>query len=263
MVRLLTVLAISLSIIGVIVFATFMIALKTDYTLFGGKVLVGESGQVGDFIGGIVGSIWAFAGVLLYFLAVQLQGREIRNQAQESQINRATTMVYNEVARFETRLASTEFFLPNNTYQTGISGVYALNQFITGRAQGITDLDSRPGRNFEEGHQEEEYNLIERNCNDIIQIFDSLNNLLAIGNAVINQGNNEASREQLRELLRNIIGREMVNFTLNINKIVANRLSREQNQLGGLIPDFGIHSIMNNLLNLSRRILDQLETPHL
>lgn len=39
------------------------------------------TGQVGDFMGGVIGSIWALAGVFLYFSAVKMQNTELENQA--------------------------------------------------------------------------------------------------------------------------------------------------------------------------------------
>lgn len=41
------------------------------------------TGMVGDFIGGVIGTIWSFAGVILFFLALRLQSRELSLQIKE------------------------------------------------------------------------------------------------------------------------------------------------------------------------------------
>lgn len=52
--------------------------------VIGGKLSNEEmaaTGQVGDFMGGVIGSIWALAGVFLYFSAIKMQNKELENQA--------------------------------------------------------------------------------------------------------------------------------------------------------------------------------------
>lgn len=41
--------------------------------------------KIGDFIGGVIGSLWALAGVLLFYTAVVLQGKELRAFKLDSQ----------------------------------------------------------------------------------------------------------------------------------------------------------------------------------
>lgn len=55
--------------IGFIVMIVFIINLSSSYSV-GGHLSNDEmaiTGQVGDFMGGVIGSIWALAGVFLYF----------------------------------------------------------------------------------------------------------------------------------------------------------------------------------------------------
>ena len=77
--------------IGCVVFLIYIIKLgKSDYTLIRqiGDSDIERTGQIGDFFGGIVGSIWALAGVLLYFSALKLQSKEIANQINEMNENK-------------------------------------------------------------------------------------------------------------------------------------------------------------------------------
>lgn len=50
---------------------------------FGNTIKTEKVGQLGDFIGGIVGSIWALAGVILFYVALTLQRKEFQLQRQE------------------------------------------------------------------------------------------------------------------------------------------------------------------------------------
>ena len=76
-------LAYLITFIGFIVIIVFVICLCSNYRI-GGHLSDAEmaiTGQVGDFMGGVIGSIWALAGVFLYFSAVKMQNTELENQA--------------------------------------------------------------------------------------------------------------------------------------------------------------------------------------
>ena len=64
---------------GLAIIAYFLYQLNTEYT-FSHKsenaIDLAKTAQVGDFIGGLVGSLWAFAGVILFYLALKLQNKE-------------------------------------------------------------------------------------------------------------------------------------------------------------------------------------------
>lgn len=69
--------------IGFVVMIIFIINLSSSYSV-GGHLSNDEmaiTGQVGDFMGGVIGSIWALAGVFLYFSAIKMQNTELENQA--------------------------------------------------------------------------------------------------------------------------------------------------------------------------------------
>lgn len=55
--------------IGLLIWGGFLLLINKTYDV-GGDLTpeeMAQTGQVGDFIGGIVGAIWALAGVFLYF----------------------------------------------------------------------------------------------------------------------------------------------------------------------------------------------------
>lgn len=75
--------------IGLYVLGHFLIEIKETYCI-GGNLTpeeMAQTGQVGDFIGGVIGSIWALAGVLLYFSALRLQQQELKSQRDEMVTN--------------------------------------------------------------------------------------------------------------------------------------------------------------------------------
>lgn len=69
--------------IGFVVIGIFLYHMSSTFEI-GGKLSRDEmaaTGQVGDFMGGVIVSIWALAGVFLYFSAIKMQNRELENQA--------------------------------------------------------------------------------------------------------------------------------------------------------------------------------------
>ena len=72
-----------ITIVGFIVMGIFLYHMSSTFVI--GGILSNEemaaTGQVGDFMGGVIGSIWALAGVFLYFSAIKMQNKELENQA--------------------------------------------------------------------------------------------------------------------------------------------------------------------------------------
>ncbi len=61
-------------------------SLGKQFSIFGSaKIEMEETGQTGDFVGGIVGTLWSFAGMLLFYLSLKLQGEAL--EVQRSQWN--------------------------------------------------------------------------------------------------------------------------------------------------------------------------------
>ena len=79
----LEILAYIITTLGLLVMAVFVICLLSSYKI-GGNLSNDEmaiTGQVGDFMGGVIGSLWALAGVFLYFSAIKMQNKELENQS--------------------------------------------------------------------------------------------------------------------------------------------------------------------------------------
>lgn len=96
-----------LGIAGLLSILVYAILLITGGYIRPTKIDAQVSGTVGDFIGGFVGSLWAFAGILLFFLALRFQKREFMLQRSEFkahkvefQMTRATNTIYKQVELF-------------------------------------------------------------------------------------------------------------------------------------------------------------------
>lgn len=97
--------AIILSAAGLIILFVFLWLLSHEYRIGGSdKILLEQTAQVGDFIGGLVGAIWAFAGVILFFAALRIQSKEFK--AQRKQLG---------LQKEELEKTREEFKLQNNT----------------------------------------------------------------------------------------------------------------------------------------------------
>ncbi len=122
--------ALIFSVTGLIILFIFIFQLRRDYQALGpNNILLEETGQAGDFIGGLVGSVWAFAGVLLFFLALRVQRKELGTQLEELKLQREelklqreefkTTRITNVIYR---QLELAEKIIDNFTPSTRVNG---------------------------------------------------------------------------------------------------------------------------------------------
>lgn len=125
--------------VGLVVFLWFLFSLNSDFNIFGeGEIKMAETGQVGDFIGGVVGALWALTGVFLLFVALRLQRKEfkaqreelslqrneIKNQRKEFIVNRITNIIYKQHDLISEKLKNLEFNVakPDLFYRDNNSG---------------------------------------------------------------------------------------------------------------------------------------------
>ena len=79
------VLAIAPGIIGLGVLIWFAVVLWQNFELHG-KFLPQATGVTGDFIGGVVGTMWSLTGILLFYLAIAYQRDDLRNNRRAIQM---------------------------------------------------------------------------------------------------------------------------------------------------------------------------------
>ena len=157
--KLLIILSFSLITAGGIILTVFLLKLSGSYSLKGANVLLQETGQVGDFIGGLIGSLWTLASVFLFYLAIRLQSKELKNQINEigiqnrtleSQyhefhINRLTQIIYSQIGRIDSFMKdykiTTTIYNEVQEEHEGISAIYYLNNFFSIKEK--TNIDHR------------------------------------------------------------------------------------------------------------------------
>lgn len=70
---------------GVLLLGFIIFCYKDALFQFDSQIKSDKIGQLGDFIGGIVGSIWALAGVILFYVALQSQKAALDDQKRSTQ----------------------------------------------------------------------------------------------------------------------------------------------------------------------------------
>lgn len=151
--------------------------------------------NVGDFIGGVVGAIWSFTGVLLFYLAIRLQSQELSLQRQEFVANRITGIIYQQISRVE--FAIGEFQFSKIGMEKPIFGINALyNLYDELSAEVEQDSDSVY-----------ELWIIRDNENELIVFFNSLLNSVRAVNKVLERNElDEHSQRDLEELFFENLG---------------------------------------------------------
>lgn len=105
-----------LGIIGIIILVSFIVQLNSEYTILGeNKLSLTETAQVGDFVGGMIGSLWTLSSIVLFYLAIRLQTKELSNsiselriqtstlkdQKEEFEISRLTNIIFHQINRID------------------------------------------------------------------------------------------------------------------------------------------------------------------
>ena len=178
--------------IGLIVFVVFLFKLSNEYSISGGQLLLEKSAQVGDFIGGIVGAIWALTGVLLFYATLRLQSRELAENRKHFQISRLTEIIYKQLDLFNNQLSTFELKDldkdedGNNLTYKGRAAFFILRQ----RLESITDIEK--GKKDEEKRKTESYKylaknfaFIEINQTELQKIYNELDNHVDVIRAVL------------------------------------------------------------------------------
>lgn len=125
--------AIAFAIVGLVILSVFLYRLFIEYSIPNDlKISLEKTGQTGDFIGGLVGSLWSFAGVLLFYLSLEMQREELSSQKEEMkaqinefQIDRLTNISHIQIAHLLEGIRNITF--EGITPKKGIAGILILN----------------------------------------------------------------------------------------------------------------------------------------
>lgn len=205
-------------VVGLVIFIAFIIKLNNYYTISPGPIELDKTGQVGDFIGGIVGAIWSLTGVLLFYATLRLQSRELKETRIHSELGRLTDIIYKQYDLFNQNLnsfilldISLDQYGERNEYQ-GKTAVIQLRK----RLEKIRDITIEFGEimNKETARKIiiEKFAFIEINKNEFLRLFEDLNNHITTIRAVLIK--EDIPFDDLNELkgifFRNV-GREFLN----------------------------------------------------
>lgn len=139
----LMIIAIGFILSGIVILFLFLYFLSLEYSIWGkNKIQLDKTSQVGDFIGGLVGSLWSFAGVILFYLTLvlqrkefaaqrqvlELQREELASQRNEFTINRLTNIIYKQNDLVNRELDFIKLYLEKENYT--FKGLNAINEFL-------------------------------------------------------------------------------------------------------------------------------------
>lgn len=114
--------AFALTFIGGIILVVFWIRLSNSNIVFwSADIDFGKTGQVGDFIGGLVGSIWALVGVILFYRTLTLQRDALEMQREELALQREELRKTREV--FNLQMFENTFFNMLKSHQEIKDGI--------------------------------------------------------------------------------------------------------------------------------------------
>lgn len=122
----------------IIVIAVIVFLVKENVFITSQFVKADKVGQLGDFVGGVVGSLWALAGVILFYVALNkqkeslgLQRKELISTKEEFILNRITNLLYHQLERIEAQIESFEISQHHITGNTKYKGFVAITRLTT------------------------------------------------------------------------------------------------------------------------------------
>jgi len=235
---------------GLAVCIIFLLSLSNTYTIHSNSILDLEAcARVGDYIGGFIGSMWALASTLLFFLAILLQSKEIKNQNKtliqqnyEFETARLTNILYSQISRIDKQMDS--FYIRNirnNQDHIGLNGVKTifdnLKQFDI-KVDHAIDLNLIQNVSY-----------IKNNLNFFFEPIEILNQgIFAYEKAVATANLLPNYKTYLRDLFFNNISAYFLHKTQILNSSLNYMLSDNSLEFDKL--DF------ENLFNLTKEILN-------
>ncbi len=89
-------------------------------------------GQLGDFVGGVVGSFWALTGVLLLYATLKSQQKQLKIHSREFEINRITNTIFKQIERIDNSIKELRFISSASDlkFRKGANGIHYVNDFF-------------------------------------------------------------------------------------------------------------------------------------
>jgi hypothetical protein len=212
---------------GLIVFFVYLIKLQSTYTVLSNNIDVEKTGQVGDFIGGVVGSIWSLTGVLLFYATLRLQSREFKENRIHFQLSRLTEIIYRQLEIFNTHLDNIQL---KDTEQD-VNGKHkeykgrAAILLLTKRIEAIGNIQKKLEMDDDQQNEDklmaEQFAFIEINITEFLNIYEELGNHIDTIRAVlIKEDIPPIDLNELKGIFFKNIGREFLNSSENLLPIL-------------------------------------------
>lgn len=204
------------ALIGFFLFIFYLFGLWDDFSVFScNKIDVAATGQFGDYIGGVVGTIFSFVGVLLFYNTlliqrkelsetrrqVNLQYEEMKRQTSEFEINRITSLIYKQLEIFNLNLNNLSINLVINNFGIqedirfiGLQYIKKYNSTLPKVSENTEFIEYRDQQKVEFFNFEKEFNSY--NFSVFLSNFESTLNL------ILNIINIESFEDKERELLK-------------------------------------------------------------
>lgn len=254
--RIITVLTIVTGIIGLLIFLGFLYSISYKYSIRGtGEIDMTATSQVGDFVGGIVGSIWAITAILLFYLALilnrkefslqreqlMLQREELKKQNIEFQLNRITNIAYKQIEICDNTLNIFEVRNPDTDNK--IHGREAIN-IVSEEIRNILDYNESLSKNADKSFDIEEIELglnigpsydilffnqwLKMNLQELIKLTDTVYNSCQLLELLLSEEIeiDNSSRNQLKTIFFANLGKDVdIFFKLLLSIINNNNLN--------------------------------------
>ena len=201
--------------IGLIIFVVFLYRLSGEYSISGDSIIMDKTGQVGDFIGGTVGAIWALTGVLLFYATLRLQSKELKENRKHFQMSRLTEIIYRQLDLFNSQLLN--FKLKDIDHsKSEYVGRLAIS-LLRKRVESILEIHREEEKPQEKQKamsvfMAENFAFIEINKNELFNIYEELENQVGVIRAIlIKQDIPAEDLNELKSIFFRNIGRDFLN----------------------------------------------------
>lgn len=218
-------------IIGLIIFIIFLAKLSKDYSISGDILLLDKSGEVGDFVGGVVGAIWALTGVLLFYATLRLQSRELAENRKHFQMSRLTEIIYKQLDLFNSQLLNFKLKDIERDIEGELNeykGRAAINQ-LRKRVENIKEIN----KESEQGKQKamyqflgESFAFIELNKIELQNIYEELDDQISVIRSIlIKEDIPPDDLNELKSLFLRNIGRDFLNSSALLGQLMESYIT--------------------------------------
>jgi hypothetical protein len=208
--------------------------------------VINTPGELGNFIGGVAGSIWALAGVILLFATLIFQSFGLKENREQSEYLALLEIVYKHVQNYEVILAHFEIKYNGQESRGQYKGFsFDLIKKMNDKFYQI-DLSDDQKAMSPLGPHVTSTSFFENNVSHLYLYLLALREQVEIVDSIITNGNlPESSKTRLKDIFIQNIGKSNIQALFKIQVVAQHCLgSWEQNK-----------AVMSNKINLLNSII--------